>query len=64
MPSPAGRRRPRSKHHVIVDQHDTPLAVSPNDGNWHGVTQLMPLVDAILRIRGLYRRPRHREFCR
>jgi transposase len=59
-PSPVDRGRPGSKHHVIVDQHGTPLAVSLTGGNRHDVTQLMPLVDAIPRIRGLRGRPRHR----
>ncbi|MFI7501707.1 transposase [Streptomyces sp. NPDC049687] len=49
-----------SKHHVITDRHGTPLAVSLTSGNRHGVTQLMPLLDAIARIRGLVGRPRHR----
>lgn len=52
-PSPVDRGRPGSKHHVIVDRHGTPLAVSLTGGNRHDVTQLMPLVDAIPRIRGL-----------
>ncbi|MFJ2092643.1 transposase [Streptomyces sp. NPDC087901] len=41
--------RTLSKHHVIVDQHGTPLAVSLTGGNRHDVTQLVPLVDAIPR---------------
>ncbi|TXS12791.1 IS5 family transposase [Streptomyces sp. NBC_01201] len=62
-PSPVDRGRPGSKHHVIVDRHGTPLAVSLTGGNRHDVTQLMPLVDAIPRIRGLRGRPRHRPRC-
>ncbi|HEY9368872.1 IS5 family transposase, partial [Streptomyces sp.] len=49
-----------SKHHLIVDRHGTPLAVSLTGGNRHDVTQLIPLLDAIPRIRGLRGRPRHR----
>jgi transposase len=46
-PSPVDRGRPGSKHHVIVDRHGTPLAVSLTGGNRHDVTQLMPLVQTI-----------------
>ncbi|MFD3720029.1 IS5 family transposase [Streptomyces sp. NPDC058674] len=59
-PSPVDRARPGSKHHLIVDRHGTPLVVSLTSGNRHDVTQLMPLIDAIPRIRGLRGRPRHR----
>ncbi|WP_405969099.1 IS5 family transposase [Streptomyces sp. NBC_00988] len=59
-PSPVDRARPGSKRHVIVDQHGTPLAVSVTGGNRHDVTQLIPLLEAIPRIRGLRGRPRNR----
>ncbi|MFE5993085.1 IS5 family transposase [Streptomyces sp. NPDC056453] len=59
-PSPVDRARPGSKHHLIVDRQGTPLAVSLTSGNRHDVTQLMPLLDAVPRIRGLRGRPRHR----
>ncbi|MEU6620834.1 IS5 family transposase [Streptomyces litmocidini] len=59
-PSPVDRGRPGSKHHLIVDRHDTSLAVSLTSGNRHDVTQLTPLLDAIPRIRGLVGRTRHR----
>ncbi|MFC5227460.1 IS5 family transposase [Streptomyces fimbriatus] len=59
-PSPVDRGRLDSKHHLITDRHGTPLAVSVTGGNRHDVTQLMPLLDAIPRIRGLAGRPRHR----
>ncbi|MBY8886992.1 transposase [Streptomyces sp. PTM05] len=36
------RGRPGSKHHLIVDRHGTPLAVTLIGGNRHDVTQLMP----------------------
>lgn len=45
---------------MIVDRHGTPLAVSLTGGNRHDVTRLIPLLDAIPRIRGLRGRPRHR----
>jgi transposase len=62
-PSPVDRGRPGSKHPVIADRHGTPLAVSLTGGNRHDVTQLMPLVDAIPRVRGLRGRPRRRLFA-
>jgi transposase len=59
-PSPVDRARPGSKHHLITDQHGTPLAVSLTSGNRHDVTQLIPWLDAIPRIRGVRGRPRRR----
>ncbi|MEV5149971.1 IS5 family transposase [Streptomyces sp. NPDC052727] len=59
-PSPVDRARPGSKHHLIVDRHGTPLAVTLTGGNRHDVTQLLPLVDAVPSIRGLRGRPRRR----
>lgn len=56
-PSPVDRARPGSKHQLIVDRRGTPLAVSVTGGNRHDVTQLIPLLDAIPRIRGLRGRP-------
>src|SRR5690606_23161980 len=59
-PSPVDRGRTGSKHHVIVDRHGTPLAVSLTGGNRHDVTQLIPLVEAIPPLRGCRGRPRRR----
>ncbi|MYV93990.1 IS5 family transposase [Streptomyces sp. SID1034] len=59
-PSPVDRARPGSKHHLIVDRYGTPLVVSLTSGNRHDVTQLVPLLDAMPRIRGVRGRPRHR----
>ncbi|MER5322985.1 IS5 family transposase [Streptosporangium roseum] len=56
----AARSRPGSKHHVIVDRHGTPLAVTLTGGNRHDVTQLLPLLDAVPPIRGLRGRPRRK----
>ncbi|WP_416069993.1 IS5 family transposase [Streptomyces sp. ME01-18a] len=50
----------RAANHPIVDRNGAPLAVSLTSGNRHDVTQLMPLLDAMPRIRGLRGRPRHR----
>jgi hypothetical protein len=36
------------------------LAISLTSGNRHDITRLMPLLDAIPRIRGVRGRPRHR----
>ncbi|GGR59664.1 hypothetical protein GCM10010236_10490 [Streptomyces eurythermus] len=59
-PSPVDRSRPGSKHHLIVDRHGTPLAVTLTGGNRHDVTQLLPLPDAVPPIRGLRGRPRRK----
>jgi IS5 family transposase len=49
-----------AKHHLIVDAHGIPLAVTLTDGNRHDVTQLLPLLDAIPPIRGTRGRPRRK----
>ncbi|MCL7493649.1 MULTISPECIES: IS5 family transposase [Streptomyces] len=59
-PSPVDRARPGSKHHVITDSRGTPLAITLTGGNRHDVTQLLPLLDAIPRVKGRTGRPRHR----
>ncbi|MFJ2560646.1 MULTISPECIES: IS5 family transposase [unclassified Streptomyces] len=59
-PSPVDCARPGSKHHLITDRHGAPRAVSLTSGNRHDVTQFLPLLDTIPRIRGLVGRPRHR----
>ncbi|MET9348877.1 IS5 family transposase [Streptomyces termitum] len=46
-PSPVGRERAGSMHHLITDGHGTPLAVILTGGNRNDVTQLMPLLDAV-----------------
>ncbi len=58
-PSPTDRGRPGSKHHVLTDTRGTPLRVSLTGGDRHDVTQLLPLVDAVARVRGKPGRPRH-----
>lgn len=62
-PSPVDRARPGSKHHLIVDRHGTPLAVTLTGGNRHDVTQLLPLLDAVPPIRGARGRPRRKPRC-
>ncbi|MFD7169070.1 IS5 family transposase [Streptomyces violascens] len=59
-PSPVDRARADSKHHLIVDRHGTPLAVTLTGGNRHDVTQLLALA-ARSRRSGAYRAaPRRR----
>ncbi|MER6434624.1 hypothetical protein ABT272_44940 [Streptomyces sp900105245] len=48
-----GRIGPEASKTPIVDRHGTPLAVSLTSQNRHDVTQLMPTLDAIPRIRGV-----------
>ncbi|MFC8539102.1 transposase [Streptomyces sp. NPDC057249] len=48
---------------LIVDRHSTPLAASLTGGNRCDVTQLIPLLDAIPRIRGCCGRLRHKSKC-
>ncbi|MHA3946252.1 IS5 family transposase [Cellulomonas bogoriensis] len=59
-PSPVDRGRAGSKHHLIVDANGVPLQVTLTGGNRHDVTQLLPLVDTLPRIRGLVGRPRQK----
>ena len=51
-PSPVGRGRAGSKHHLITNGHGTPLPVILTGGNRNDVTQLLPLLDAIPPVRG------------
>ena len=46
------RRKPGSKHHIVVDARGTPLAATVTAANDHDVTQLLPLVDSIPPIKG------------
>ena len=46
------RRKNGSKHHLAVDANGVPLACTLTAANHHDVTQLLPLVDAIPRVRG------------
>ncbi|MTK05031.1 transposase [Micromonospora sp. CP22] len=57
---PVDRRKPGSKHHVITDAGGIPRAVSLTGGNRHDVTQLLPPVDKVPRIKGIRGRPRQR----
>jgi IS5 family transposase len=46
------RRKPGSKHHLIVDGGGIPLASILTAANRHDVTQLLPLVEAIPPVAG------------
>ena len=59
-PSPVDRARNGSKHHLLVDATGIPLAWTLTGGNRNDVTQLIPLLDAVPRVRGRVGRPRQR----
>lgn len=59
-PSPADRGRAGSKHHLITNATGIPLAVILTGGNRNGLTQLVPLLEAISPVRGKRGRPRRR----
>jgi len=50
-PNPTDRARPGSKHHVVTDGKGIPLATVLTGANEHDVTQLIPLIDRIPRLR-------------
>lgn len=62
-PSPVDRARTGSKHHLLVDAHGVPLAISLTGGNRNDVTQLLPLVDGVEPVAGKVGRPRRRTDC-
>ena len=49
-----------SKHHILTDAQGIPLAITLTGANAHGITQLLPLVQAIPPVRGKRGRPRRR----
>ncbi|WP_415925981.1 transposase [Streptomyces sp. AK02-04a] len=51
-PSPVGRRKTGSNHHLIGDGHGTPLKVITTAANVNDVTQTLALVDGIPPITG------------
>ena len=59
-PNPTDRGKPGSKHHLLTDANGIPLAAILTGANTPDVTQLIPLMDAIPRVRGKRGRPRHR----
>jgi transposase len=59
-PNPTDRRRPGSKHHILIDAQGIPLSAILTKANRHDVTQLLPLVDAIPPIAGKRGAPRRK----
>lgn len=59
-PSPVGRARPGSKHHVLTDGQGIPIAASLTGGNRNDVTQLPPLLDMVPAVAGVTGRLRRR----
>jgi len=57
---PTDRAQPGSKRHIVSDTNDTPLAAILTGENINDVTQLLPLIEAILPIRGLRGHPPQR----
>lgn len=59
-PNPTDRRKLGTKHHIITDAEGTPLAVLLTGANRNDITQLLPLIAAIVPITGQLGRPRKR----
>jgi transposase len=59
-PNPTDRRKLGSKHHVVTDANGIPLACILTGANRHDVTQLLPLIDKIPRVKGKRGAPRCR----
>jgi transposase len=60
-PSPVDRAKTGSKHHLIVDSHGIPLAITLTGGNRNDVTQLLALIDGVGPVTGKTGRPRQRS---
>ena len=59
-PNPTDRRKLGSKHHLLSDGRGIPLAVILTKANRHDVTQLLPLIDKVPRVKGKRGAPRRR----
>jgi transposase len=59
-PNPTDRRKLGSKHHLLTDAHGIPLAMTLTGANRHDVTQLLPLLEKIPRVKGKRGAPRRR----
>jgi transposase len=59
-PSPVDRAKTGSKHHLLVDGGEIPLAFTLTGGNRNDVTQLIPPIEAVPAERGRVGRPRRR----
>src|SRR5262249_32063553 len=53
-PSPVDRGRPGSKRHLLVDGTGIPLAFTVTGGNRNEITQLIPLLDAVPTVHGVF----------
>jgi transposase len=59
-PNPTDRRKMGSKHHLLTDAQGIPLAMTLTGANRHDVTQLLPLLDKVPRVKGQRGAPRCR----
>lgn len=59
-PNPTDQRKLGSKHHLLTDGKGIPLAVILTKANRHDVTQLLPLLDKVPRLKGQLGAPRCR----
>jgi hypothetical protein len=59
-PNPTDRGKAGSKHHLVVDRRGLPLAILLSAANVHDKREALPLLDAILPIKGPRGRPRRR----
>ena len=51
-PNPTDRAKKGTKHHLVTDGGGVPLASVVTGANRHDVTQLLPLIEAIPKIKG------------
>lgn len=58
--NPTDRSKLGSKHHLLVEGGDVPLAIRLAGANRHDVTQLLPLVESMPRVRGRRGHPRQK----
>jgi transposase len=59
-PNPTDRRKPGTKHHLIVDGQGVPLVVELSGANTNDIMKLLPMVVNIPAVRGKPGRPRSR----
>jgi len=58
--NPTDRAKSGSKHHLLVERHGIPLAVTLTGANRHDITELLNLVEQIPAIAGKRGRPRQK----
>jgi transposase len=59
-PNPTDRRKLGSKHHLLTDANGIPLSIILTEANRHDVTQLLPLLEKVPRVKGKRGAPRCR----